>query len=243
MLSFACGHSKQTSGEVLNINSDLSQRCVQALSGLANATGNTLSTDGDRMRIGNDELRFGARIENDQRAQGQQFIGLAVDVSINGTLEPLTAGSVGIGATRKEAIETAIDEWAQLAGVALLGAFGIKKPEATALTEGPFSIHRGATGIRSAQDVTWSVESDRQLLDALNPVVLGLKSSPSEFHSILIMLVVEAKGITGGECRIDGIVSQAVLKAAQTFRWPTTSGTYLFKQFYVLRRMKQQLAT
>jgi hypothetical protein len=237
-LSFACGHSEPTSREVLNINSDLSQRCVQALSELAKAPGFTLSTDRDRMRIGNDELRLRARIENDQRAEGRQLIGLVVDVSVNGILEPFTAGSVGIGATRNEALQTAIDEWAQLAGIALLETFGIKKPESTPLTRGPFSVHRGASGIRGAQDVTWPAERERQLLDALNPVVLGLESSPAEFHSILITVVVDARGVTRGECRMDGRVSQAVLKAAQTFQWTTTSGTYMFKQFYVLRRMK-----
>jgi len=50
------------------------------------------------------------------------------------------------------------------------------------------------------------------------------------------MVVVKANGTTEGECRVDGAISSSLLKAIQSFSWGHDGLTYLFKQFYVVRR-------
>jgi hypothetical protein len=71
--------------------------------------------------------------------------------------------------------------------------------------------------VAGAEDVAWSDESRRKLLDNLGAIISGLESSPSEFHLILIMVAVKPSGSTDGECRVDGVVSKEALKEAQSF--------------------------
>ena len=235
-LCLACASSGRTQGGGLNRSPGLSRLCAESLATLAKSSGVTPSIEGNHLRIGKDELRLSAYVESEGRPHSQYALGLAVEVSINGVTQPLTAGAVGIGATREEAAETAVSEWAQLAGVALLDALGVGRQGEPTFSAGRFSIHPGFTGIRGSRDVAWTEDSQRKLLGILNPLIRGLESSPSEFHAISIMLVVEPGGATGGEGRVDGEVSPAALKAAESFPWPPTRNGYMFKQFYVLRR-------
>lgn len=215
---------------------DFSRRCVEALAELAKSAGVTASSEGDRLRIGKDELRIGARPDNEGQAHSQHFVGMVVDVSINGVAQPLTAGVVGVGATREEALAAAVTSWVQPVGVALLDALGVKGRGKPVLSAGRFSVYAGKAGISSTRDIAWSDESRRQLLDTLSEVVRGLESSPSEFHLILMMAGVGPGGAISGECRVDGVVSGEALKAAKSFPWPQAEGPYMVKQYYLLRR-------
>jgi hypothetical protein len=235
-LCLACAPHGRTQGGHVNSDSNLSNRCAVSLASLARSSGATPSLEGNRIRINKDELQLSANIEDEGQAQSQYAVGLAVGVSVNGVARPLTVGSVGIGASREEAVETAVSEWAQLAGVALLDALGVRKQGGLTFGAGRFSVHPGLMGIRGSQDVVWSDDSQRRLLDSLGALIRGLESSPSEFHSVSIRLVVEPGGVSGGECRVDGAVSAEALKAVHSFPWPPTTKGYMFKQFYVLRR-------
>jgi Family of unknown function (DUF6348) len=218
---------------------NLSRRCVESLAEVAKSAGAVPSSVGDRLRIGKDELRLGARVEQAVPAHSGYVVGILVDVSINGSAHPLTAGVTGTGATREEAVAAAVSAWSQLVGVALLDALGVKQEDKAVFSAGRFSAHAGRASIASPaspQDVAWSDERRRELLGKLGGVIRGLEASPSEFHLILIMVRVQPDSTIDGECRVDGEVSQAVLKAAQAFRWPQAQSYYLLKQYYVLRR-------
>lgn len=214
---------------------DLSQQCVHALVTVAKSAAPTLTSLGDRIHIGSKEVRLKAQIENEERADTKFLIGMHVDVFVDGVLQPLTFGSVGVGSNRDDAVETAASEWAMAVGEALLGALGVgigEKPQSV----GPFLVYQGLTGIRGSHRVIWSAEKNRQLLHHLDTFVQGLEHSPGELHSISLMVLVRPDGTTQGECRVDGAVSPAVLKALQSFPWDQSGTEYVFKQFYVLRR-------
>lgn len=217
-------------------NSDFSRRCVKALAELAKSSGGATSFEGDRLRIGEDELRLSARLDDEPRDGPPYTSGVEVDVSINGSTQPLTAGVVGVGPGREEAVADAVTQWVQLVGVALLDALGVRNQGKPMPGNGRFSVHAGAAVVRSMQDIVWTDESRRQLLDRLGPVVRGLESSPSEFHLIVMMVGVEPGGAVDGECRVDGVVSEEALKAAKSFPWPAAEGSYMVKQYYLLRR-------
>lgn len=226
------------------MNSDpaLSGRCAEALAALARSFGATPSVEGERVRVGKDELRLRAVVEGENRApagvQLRYASGIAVEVSVNGVPQPLTAGSVGVGDSREDARETAVSEWAHLVGVGVLDALGVRRKEAVSLASGRFSVHPGLTGFRGQQQVLWSNERHPELVEKLKGAIGRLEGLPSEFHSISIMLVVETDGSASGECRVDGVESEEALKAVQSYSWPRTSAAYMFKQFYVLRRLK-----
>jgi Family of unknown function (DUF6348) len=162
------------------------------------------------------------------------LIGLRINVFVDGVLQPLTFGSVGIGSDRGDAVETAVSDWAMYVGDPLLGALGVKIGEEPQ-NVGPFLVYQGLVGIRGSHS-PWSTENNRQLLHRLDTLVKGLEHSPGELHSISLMVAVEQSGTPQGECRVDGVISPAALTAVQSFPWSQNGTAYIFKQFYVLRR-------
>jgi hypothetical protein len=213
---------------------DLSEKCVHALATVARSAAPGLTLSADRIYIGRTEVRLQAQIENEERADTKFLIGLYVDIYVNGVLQPLTSGSVGIGSDRDDAIETAVSEWAMSVGEALLGALGVRIGEEPQ-NIGSFLVYHGSAGIRGSHTVTWSTEKQRQLLQHLDTFIQGLDHNPGELHSISLLVSVRSDGTTGGECRVDGAISPALLKTVQSFPWGQNE-VYLFKQFYVLRR-------
>jgi Family of unknown function (DUF6348) len=185
------------------------------------------------MWIGGKEIRLTAQIENNERADAKFLVGLRVDVLVSGGPQPFTVGSIGVGNNEDDAVETAIYEWSQYVGPALLGSLGVK---AGVLPQnvGPFLVYPGPVGIRGSG--VWTAEKDRQLLHHLDAIIKGLENSPKEFHSILLMVAVRNAGTAEGECRLDGAISPALLAAVQSFPWSQSGTTFLFKQFYILRR-------
>jgi hypothetical protein len=234
-----------STGEVNN--SELSRRCAEALAEFARSAGATPSLDGARLRIGKDEVRLSAQLEQAAQGLSGHVAGVLVGVSINGAVQPtLTAGVVGTGPSSEEAAAAASTAWARLVGVALLDALGVKSQDKPAFSAGRFSVHAGAASLAAmpgAEDVAWADQSRRELLDKLAPVIRGLESSPSKFHLISVMVMVKPSGEMDGECRVDGIVSAEALKAARSFRWPKAANEYMLKQYYVLRRRPQAAGT
>lgn len=222
-------------------NGDLARRCAGTLAEFARAAGATPSLDGARLRIGKDELRLSAQLEQAAQGLSGYVAGVVVSVSINGVAQPmLTAGTVGTGSSSEEAAAAATTSWAQLVGVALLDALGVKRQGKPAFNSGRFSVHAGAASLAAtagAEGVPWDDQSRRELLDKLAPVIRGLASSPSKFHLISIMVMVEPSGELDGECRVDGTVSAEALKAARAFPWPKATNEYMLKQYYLLRRL------
>ncbi|MEO6391905.1 MAG: DUF6348 family protein [Pyrinomonadaceae bacterium] len=220
----------------MNTTPDIARLCAFALSELATWSGGKPSLKGDRVSLGPDELSIQAKIEDEGDAQGKRAVSISVDVSANGAFLPVTAVSVGVGADQKDAIETAVSEWAQLVGVALLDAFGLHGQGGPSIPAGGFTVHSGMAGIRGAGEFAWSIADRKQLVDHLTPLFIEGEAAPDEFHSLSLLLVVKPGGVADGECRIDGAVSEAALITAREFPWPTTAHSYMFKQFYVLRR-------
>lgn len=215
-------------------NPDISRRCAEALAASAKEAGVTPSVEGDRVRVGKDEVRLSARVDNDVAAHSRRVLGVMVDVSLNGNAQPLTAGVVGVGDTRDDAAADVAESWARLVGVALLDALGAKRPGKPTFSAGRFDVHAGMAGISA--DVGWTDDSRRELLSKLGAITRGFESSRSEFHSIMIMVAVKPDGTIDGDCSVDGMVSPEALKAARSFPWPKAANEYMLKQFYVLRR-------
>jgi hypothetical protein len=212
---------------------DLSERCVRALARVAKSAGGfTLSED--QIKIGDADVRLRAQIEHEESADTKFLIGIFVDVYVNGVLQPLTAGQVGVGSDRDDAIETAVSEWAMLVGQPLLGALGAKisqQPEDI----GGFFVYHGFAGIRGPRTVTWPEEKQTRLVHRLESFIQGLEHYRGDLHSISLLVVVAGDGTTQGECRVDGAISPNLLKMVQSFPW-AQDGVYMFKQFYALRR-------
>ncbi|HSS98159.1 MAG TPA: DUF6348 family protein [Terriglobales bacterium] len=212
----------------------VSERCVEVLAALAKSTDTSVTSSGDRIWVGGKELRIAAQIENAERREKEFLIGLRVDISVNGVRQPFTFGTVGVGNNRDEAVQTAVKDWSLYVGRAVLDALGIKTNNPQKIV-GAFVVYPGQTGIRGA-GIAWSAEKDRRLLDSLDALIRKLESSPGEFHSILVLAVIHPDGTSDGQCRVDDSISTETLSAIQAFPWSKNDTTYMFKQFYILRR-------
>ncbi len=214
---------------------DLSERCARVLTAMAKSmpTRGSVSYSGAQVSVGGRQVRLSARIENRERAENKFLVGLVVNLFVDGVFQPLTVGSVGVADTEEKAEDTALQEWAQLVGVALVATLGSNGD--TGLPFDGFFAYPGLTGIRGSQ-VAWSEHIARDLLGHLETLVPNLRSSGGELHSISIMAIVKQGGVVGGECRVDGVISPKALTAIRSFPWPLTQAHYVFKQFYILRR-------
>lgn len=208
--------------------------CAQTLAAVARPLGAEPVVEHNRLRLGREVLEMAAIIEQESRPHSRYAIGLAVTTGLQGTA-PLTAGSVGLGSARDDALQTAVSEWAALAGLSWLGALGLKTDAEPAFQAGNFSVHPGLTGIRAQNAPAWSQETQARLAALLTTRIEKLALSPQTLHSLALMFVVESKVVKHGECRVDGVICPDTLEALQAFDWPEGSETYMLKQHCVLR--------
>jgi hypothetical protein len=144
---------------------------------------------------------------------------------------------VGAAENRNDAFKQAVASWANLVGEGLLGALGLKS-ETVSVRE--YTVYAGMTMVRGSRshDPKPPFSSDQDLINRLGSVIESLRSSPSKFHLISILVDVKADPhgnvLVQGECRVDDALSPEAFKAVQSFPWP--DGHYMLKQYYVLRR-------
>ncbi len=215
--------------------SKLSERCARVLVAAAKSvpTQASVSQSGPEVSVGGRQVRLRARVENRKHAENKFFVALAVDLYVDGVLQPLTVGSVGVGDTDQEAEDTAVEEWAQLVGDAVVAALASNND--AGLPFDGFVAYAGRTGIRGSQP-NLPKDIAKHLLRQMKTKASNLRWSEGELHSISIIVKVNQGGTADGECRVDGVVSPEALTAMQAFPWPPTQALYMLKQFYILRR-------
>ena len=220
VLLMSCSHCSRA---------DLSTRCAGALAASARASNIQATAAGKRVLLSGAELQLDARIEQEQQQGSQWVVGIAVTTSASGN--SLSAASVGVGTSRADALETAIAEWVQLAGVAQVGGLVLKQRSKERLTLGGAVVYPGATGFRGPDHPTWSNEDHSRLLSLLLSSLGNIASD--RLHSLSLTLVVDPIGDVQCDCRLDAAASAVMIDAAKKFPWPRLKKSYMFKQYYV----------
>jgi hypothetical protein len=212
------------------MSEDLSRRCAEMVATLARASGVDVSASGAAVRIGRGTITFRARIEARQPGQGRMLVGVAIESAIDGH-PGFEVGCVGIGQDEDGAVQTAIQEWSQLVGHALLGAV-VTREQSTRFAVGGYLAYAGASGFRGQAPPGWSAADHTRLLAAFQ------KALPAPIagvmHAIVMTVVVEPGQMPQGEVRIDREISPSLWLVAQNFDWPASLSGYMFKQFYIL---------
>ena len=215
---------------------DLSSRCAFALAELARAGTVEATATAHTVTLAGTPLRLSARVEDERKAGSQWMVGLGVRVAAPGNASALAESSVGIGSTREEAIDGAVQEWAQLAGVAFIRAIAVRERSKEVFSVAGLGVYPGFTGFRGSQELSWSLANNRQLVTLMAPALAGLKRG--QLHGLSVSILVESNGTVRGECRVDGSASSSALASALRYPWPRMAGTYMFKQYYVLQTGK-----
>jgi len=208
---------------------DLSRRCAESLASTARAAGLTVSTAGAIVTFPLGSVALRARIEMRQPGDGRLLVAVAVETAVD-THPGFIVGVIGTGRTEGEALDTAVHEWVQMVGQAVLSAV-VTRERAERYALGPFTVYPGATGFRGAQPPAWSAADHERLLGTLRP---ALPASASAIHAVTITAMVEPGQMAQGEARLDGMPSTRLWDATRRFPWPTSASGYILKQFYLL---------
>jgi hypothetical protein len=97
------------------------------------------------------------------------------------------------------------------------------------------ALFHGPPGLRGEATSPADVSSEEFVRRVATLVVANLQRQPpvGEYRSALVQIVVAGTSVTGGECRVDGLISTELLEALSKLSWPEGSPTYMFKLFFV----------
>jgi len=141
-------------------------------------------------------------------------------------------GSVGIGDSKQDALETAAFEWLAAYGSPLIKCLNGGTPD---IVNGKHEIYVSAMGIRGSKPGGW-VDSSKEMHTKLLTAISWEKlENDKSISSVTINIVVNDKGGIEGECRVDGAISKDILLRLQKLEWPTTADGYMFKLAFVRR--------
>jgi len=205
------------------------------------------SQDGNAISVAGKKILVEAGINNRAKKDGQHILAVEFHLNIDGApAAPLTSGVVGIDANQEATRKTAIFEWAAQYGApiayAIAGQLGAGKPPRSdagvarlheSYSMAGLTVHTGPTGLRGrAKDpaVVSSEAYSRKIAGLVDPYLRGAQP----FRSATIQVVVQGTQVVDGECRVNGIVSAALLAALKKLTWPGAAPSYMYKKFFVV---------
>jgi len=206
---------------------------------LSNEDPNSLSSNGEAILLSSgQEISISTKIEHEIKEDDKWLSGIQINVMVDGYRQlEFSYGSIGVGESKVEARETAIDEW--------LEAFGRPFVFATLSSEkgidlDGFTVFAGSTGFRGDYPGDWlngSVDMHKRLLSILIPVLsMSDTFSYNGFsnQTLDLKININERGESSGECRLNGEVSLDILTTFMDQAWPLTDSSYLFKQYYII---------
>jgi hypothetical protein len=226
----------------------LGTKAAASLAKTFRAVGLEATEQGSTVSVAGQKIGVAAHIDDRVQKDNRTILAAEFSVLLNDIRIPaLTAGAIGVDDTAEHARDTAVTEWAAQYGApigfALATRFGARGRPAPTERIAPFyarleidgqALFHGPPGLRGDAK-TSEVSSDGFVRTVAMSVVRILQRTPpvSEYRSATIMVVVNGTALTGGECRIDGVVSAALLQALSKLPWPEGSPSYMFKLFFV----------
>lgn len=226
----------------MDVDKELYLRALKTIRHHLDSAGVEYSEDEGDLVIGSH--RLGLSITFDEFVEQGDLVIAPVDARIHldgDSGESFRVGTLGIGKTPEEAIDSAIGEWHLLAASPLLAALGAdvgrRRRDAGKQTIAGWDLFAGRAGFRGK--IPSGLEPDgplfRKLLLALHKVVAQWNAPRSfKLRSIFLMTSV-AEGSTEIQAAVDGLVDGPLCEALAKLSWPVSDEAYLYKQLFVLR--------
>jgi len=227
----------------------LATKAVEALAKTFRAVGLDASAHGTTLSVADRPVTVTARINNRLQQNSRHILAAQFDISVDGIQIPtLLSGAIGVDDTPERARATAAAEWAAQYGApigfALASRFGASGPPPRSNELAPFYrklevdgqvLFHGPSGVRGDAKTPGATSSGEFVRRVATLVVASLRRKPpvSEYRSALVQVLVTGSAVTGGECRVDGLVSPELLEALSKLSWPEGSPSYVFKLFFV----------
>jgi Family of unknown function (DUF6348) len=226
----------------------LASRAAGSLARTFRAVGLDATEEGPIVVVASRKIGVAARVSNRGKRENDHLLAADFDISMDGTRIPtFGAGAVGVGETPDDARKTAAAEWAAQYGApigfAMATRLGAKGPPQGTDPLRPLyakveiagqALFHGPPGLRGNGNLG-SATSD-EFVGRVGAVVVPIlhQTAPiTEYRSANVQVVVENSTVRSGECRVDGVVSPALLQAVSKLPWPEGSPGYMFKLFFV----------
>jgi hypothetical protein len=202
---------------------------------------------GASLAVADKRIAVKAKVNDRVQREGQHILAVEFSVSIDGRPVPaFHVGAIGIDPSPDGARQTAVSEWAGQYGApiafAISARLGATQPPAEKEGMAAFYsklevagevFYHGPPGLRGTVKDTAAVSSP-DLVGNIAKAVLASMAGNGQFRSATVMLVVEGARVTGGECRVNGEVSPALLAKLRAISWPEGDPKYMYKQFLVV---------
>ena len=193
--------------------------------------------DGNKILLGDTSIETNLNVEFDGKKEGQWIYASNFSTTVK-TLKKteFNIGSIGIGNSRDEAINVSIQEWFATFGIPLSDMLNNKN----GLKISETIVFSGFMGIRgNLPKNTWLKGDEEMTTKIISHLSELIKAVNSEIVSIDIKLLIGSNGVLDGECRLGNKVSTKAFNQLKSIEWPTSDEQYLFKQFYITKKIQE----
>jgi hypothetical protein len=150
-------------------------------------------------------------------------------------------GALGIGPTRQNALQAAVQEWHLLAAAPVLAALGARsgglRREVLPSKLAGWNFFPGRAGIRGTLPAELQPDGafHRALLGELHKYVSSWEVPQHFTLRSIFVFYSSAEGKSDVEAAVDGHVDAELTERLQLLDWPQAGEAYLYKQLFVFR--------
>jgi hypothetical protein len=191
---------------------------------------------GKQIIIGDSSISLKVTTEFNGQKEGSWIYAAAFSTLCHfGKDEKITIGSLGIGSSAREAQDICIQEWFATFGT----AFDNMLQDSGKIVLSDKKVFPGLMGIRgNLPENTWLRGDDNMTKTIMSKIGSRIHPEPNKMISIAINIMVNNKGSIDGECRLNNQVSEELLSDLKQLNWPASEKGFLFKQFYLVKKIK-----
>jgi len=191
---------------------------------------------GTTISVGDDKLEVFPFLENYGVQDSEHILGVRFDIHVDGKKDDrLTFGVVGNGKSRDTAQRNAVHHWWAAFAVPLITSIAHQN---TDFTQSPYMAYFGSTVVRGEPPGGWIADS-KERHQKLTTALIAILGKEPGVKAIDLKVLVDSAGQLGGECRVNGRVSQEVLEGLRKLAWPTSDVGYMLYQVYILKHKSE----
>lgn len=192
----------------------------------------------DTLFLGDTAISVQLEQVQEKQIDGKWVYGTDITTSFKtGAAMPFGVGSIGIGVSRKEAIDVCIMEWFAVFGVPFTNML---KDEGGIKLDG-LKIFAAPVGIRgNAPEGELLKGDDESAKEIILAIRAQIEKESNEVVAVDIKLIIGADGVSGGECRINNNISLSAeaLENLKKLSWPATKEEFMFKQYFIIKKLQ-----
>ena len=193
---------------------------------------------GTRIEVGGQRLEVLPYAERCGLRGAKHLCGVRFDIRADGAKDDrLTFRVVGRGQSREAAHRDAVHHWWVGVGFPLIRSLA---DDHTDFGGSPYAAYPGAMVIRGKPPRGW-VDGSTKMHQQLTTVLTSVVGEKPVVKSIDLKVSVDGEGGVNGECRVNGVVSQEVLRELRKISWPKGDphSGYRFYQTYILKHVSE----